>query len=129
MTETANPTNTVVMIDTYLDAYGEADAERRAELIHESWAPNGTLVDPPLDPATGHAELPALFGVVQTHYPNHTFRRVTGVDQHHEFARYGWELVSADGVVAFGGTDVAEFGADGRIVRVTGFIGELPALA
>ena len=73
-------------------------------------------MDPPLDPATGHAELATLFGVVQSHYPGHTFRRVTGVDQHHEFARYGWELVGSDGAVAFGGTDVVEFGADGRIV-------------
>ena len=129
MTETTNVTKAVAMIDIYLDAYGEPDAERRAELIHESWAPNGTLVDPPLDPATGYAELATLFGVVQTHYPSHTFRRVTGVDQHHEFARYGWELVSADGAVAFGGTDVVEFDADGRIARVTGFIGELPAFA
>jgi hypothetical protein len=126
MIETTNPTDTVPVIDAHLDAYGEPDAERRAELIHQSWVPQGTLVDPPLDPATGHAALGEMFGVVQSHYPGHTFRRVTGIDQHHEFARYGWELVDADGAAVFSGIDVVQFAADGRLERVTGFIGDLP---
>ena len=58
----------------------------------------------------------------------HTFRRTTGIDEHHGVARYGWELVAADGAVAVGGTDIAEIGDDGRLVRVTGFFGDLPAL-
>ena len=111
-------------IDTYLDAYGEPDAARRMQLIEQVWAADGRLLDPPLD-GQGHAGISALTDVVHAHYPGHTFRRTTAIDAHHDVARYGWELVAADGAVAVAGLDVAEFGADGRIVRVLGFFGEL----
>ena len=38
-------------IDTYLEAYLEPDAERRARSIEQVWAPDGHLFDPPLDAA------------------------------------------------------------------------------
>jgi hypothetical protein len=116
---------TAAMVDAHLSAYGEPDPTRRAELIERSWAADGSLVDPPLDPASGHAALDALFATVQSHYPGHTFRRVTVVDVHHELARYGWEMVAPDGSVALAGTDVVELAADGRLARVVGFFGDL----
>ena len=60
------------------------------------------------------------------HYPAHTFRRTTGVDAHHTYARYGWELVAPDGTVAVAGTDVVTLDADGRIATIVGFFGDLP---
>jgi hypothetical protein len=111
-------------IDTYLDAYGEPDAARRMQLIGRVWADDGRLLDPPLD-GQGHAGISALTDLVHAHYPGHTFRRTTAVDAHHDVARYGWELVAPDGAVAVSGLDVAEFGGDGRIIRVLGFFGEL----
>ena len=130
MTDTALDTATLTRtIDTYLDAYGEADATRREGLIAEVWATDGRLLDPPLD-GEGHAGISALTDVVHAHFPGHTFRRTTAVDSHHDVARYGWELVAPDGAVAMAGLDVAEFGADGKIVRVLGFFGDLqPASA
>ena len=47
------------------------------------------------------------------------------VDSHHEFLRFGWELVGPDGAVALAGLDVAEVADDGRLRRVTGFFGPL----
>jgi hypothetical protein len=114
-------------VDAHLDAYGEPDAARRRELVERAWAPNGTLVDPPLDPATGHDALTRLFGDVQAVYPGHTFRRTTAVDAHHRFARYGWEMVGPDDTAVLAGTDVVELDADGRLVGVVGFFGDLPA--
>ena len=125
MTETAT-TDLTTLVDTYLDAYGEVDAARRGELIAEVWDPRGRLADPPFE-GDGHAGISALSEVVFEHFPGHTFRRTTGIDEHHGVARYGWELVGADGTVAVGGTDIAEIGEDGRLVRVTGFFGDLPA--
>jgi hypothetical protein len=93
-------------------------------LIHQVWADDGRLLDPPLD-GRGHAGISALTDAVHSHFPGHTFRRTTAVDAHHDVARYGWELVGPDGAVAVSGLDVAEFGADGKIVRVLGFFGEL----
>ena len=125
MTDTALDPRTVSdTIDTYLDAYGEADADRRMQLIGQVWAADGRLLDPPLD-GQGHAGISELTTVVHAHYPGHTFRRTTAVDAHHDVARYGWELVGPDGTVAVAGLDVAELGTDGKIVRVLGFFGDL----
>lgn len=113
-------------IDTHLAAYGEADAARRDQLISQVWTEDGRLVDPPIDGA-GHDGISAMAATVQSHYTAHTFRRTSGVDMHHAFARYEWELVAPDGTVALTGLDVAEVADDGRLRRVVGFLGPLPA--
>lgn len=111
-------------IDAHLAAYCDPDAGTRAATIARIWAPDGALVDPPLEGA-GHEVLSALTDAVLTHYPSHTFRRTSAVDAHHRFARYTWELVAPDGTVAVLGTDVVETDADGRLLRIIGFFGEL----
>lgn len=113
-------------IDTYLEAYGEPDATRRQRLIRQAWASDGHLVDPPLD-GKGHDGIDAMFAAVQGQFAGHTFRRSSAVDAHHDLARYSWELVGPDGSVALVGLDVAEFDGTGRLSRVVGFMGELPA--
>ncbi len=112
-------------IDTYLEAYGETDADRRVRLIKQVWAADAQLIDPPLD-AQGHDGIDAMSVAVQAHFAGHTFRRCTAIDAHHSFARYGWELVAPDGSVALAGTDVAELADDGKLQRVAGFFGDLP---
>jgi hypothetical protein len=114
------------IVDTHLEAYCEPDVARRGELIAKAWAPDGQLIDPPID-AAGHAGISDLVGAVLGHYPGHRFRRTTGVDTHHDALRYGWELVAPDGSVVLAGMDVGQLGADGRLERVTGFFGDLPA--
>jgi hypothetical protein len=37
------------VVDAWLEAYAEADVERRMKLIEQAWAPEGRLVDPPLE--------------------------------------------------------------------------------
>jgi hypothetical protein len=113
-------------IDTYLQAYGEPDAKQRADLIAQSWATNGHLIDPPLD-GTGHEGLSTMFATVQGQFAGHTFRRSTMVDEHHGIARYGWELVAPDGSVTLAGMDVAEIDLDGKLAKVAGFFGDLVA--
>lgn len=117
--------DTVTLIDTYLDAYSEPDARRRADLVASVFASEATLADPPFT-ATGHAELVGTFGAVLEQFPGHRFRRTSGVDEHHGVARYGWTFEAPDGTPAFGGLDVVTVGPDGTIVSVVGFIGDLP---
>ena len=112
-------------IDTYMDAYSESDSALRAELVARTFTSNGELIDPPID-GKGHAGITEMMGAVLGHYPDHRFRRTTGIDAHHNVARYGWELVGTAGAVALTGTDVAEFADDGAISRVVGFLGDLP---
>jgi hypothetical protein len=113
-------------VDTYLSAYGEPDAERRAELIRQVWATEGRLVDPPLA-AEGYEDIGGMAAALQQQFKDHRFRRVSGIDQHHGQFRFAWELVGPDGAVAVSGLDVGELSGDGRLLRITGFFGDLPA--
>lgn len=124
-TTTDTTTDLATLVDTYLAAYSETDADRRAELIAAVWDEAGRLVDPPFEGA-GHAEISGLADTAQGAFPGHRFRRVTGVDAHHEFIRFGWELVAPNGTVSVVGTDVGEITADGRLRRIVGFFGDLP---
>jgi hypothetical protein len=112
-------------VDTYLSAYGEPDADRRAQLIARAWADDARLIDPPLT-GEGHGGISDMAQAVQQQFAGHRFRRTSGVDAHHDAVRFAWELVDADGRVALTGLDVGELADDGRLRRVTGFFGELP---
>lgn len=123
-TTAVDTTDPVSVVDAWLVAYADPDATRRQQTIAATWATDGALIDPPFD-GVGHEALSGMVDVVLTHYAGHTFRRTTAIDAHHEYARYGWELVAADGAVAVAGIDVAHFAADGRLARVVGFFGPL----
>jgi hypothetical protein len=60
------------------------------------------------------------------HYAGQKFRRVSGVDVHHDRFRYRWELVAPDGTVTVAGIDIGDLAPDGRLRTVTAFFGELP---
>lgn len=111
-------------VDAHLAGYCEPDPARRLEILAGVWSPDGRLVDPPFE-AASPAGIAALVDSVLTHYPDHTFRRTTNVELHHEFARYGWELVAPDGSVAVTGTDVVTLDAEGRLATIVGFFGDL----
>lgn len=113
-------------IDTYLAAWNETDAARRAELVARVWSTDGRLIDPPLA-AEGHREICDMAAALHAQFPGHTFRRSTGVDAHHGHLRFGWELVGPDGAVALVGLDTGELAPDGRLRRIVGFFGPLPA--
>jgi hypothetical protein len=134
MSDTITPSSTVAApttagrIDEYLAAYGEPDAARRRQLIVAAFTEDATLVDPPEQLAgRGHGGLDAVFAAVQQQFPGHTFRRTTAVDEHHDVARYGWELVAPDGSVTVAGTDFVGVAEDGRLRSVAGFFGSAPA--
>jgi hypothetical protein len=120
MTDLANT------VDTYLEGWNETQPARRAELIHQVWAPDGRLIDPPLD-ATGQTEISEMAASLHAQFPEHYFRRSSGIDEHHGHFRFAWELVSPDGAVAMTGLDVGELAPDGSIARITGFFGDLPS--
>ena len=119
-------TDVVNTIDTYLSAWNETDPDRRGTLIEQVWAEDGRLIDPPLD-AVGHTGISEMAEAMHEHFPGHSFRRVSGVDAHHDQVRFAWELVGPDGAVALTGLDTGELGADGRLLRIAGFFGDLPA--
>ncbi|HWL43330.1 MAG TPA: hypothetical protein VNQ73_10340 [Ilumatobacter sp.] len=124
--DTAIPTTTPeATVDAVLSAYCDPDPARRQATIAGVWADDGQLLDPPLE-GRGHAELSALTDVVLTHFPDHIFRRTSGVDVHHGCGRYSWELVAPTGGVGVAGIDFVEFTGDGKVARIVGFFGPLP---
>ena len=127
MTEITTPTTTTATIDTYLAAYNETDAAARDALLAVAFVADGRLVDPPLA-GEGREGISEMMGMVHQQFPGHTFRRSTGVDEHHDHVRYGWELLDGDGNVALAGMDVGLLDGSGRLVHVAGFFGPLPEL-
>lgn len=111
-------------IDTHLQAYTEPDDTKRASLVADVWAEGGVLVDPPLAGA-GRDEITGMGAMLLQQFPGHTFRRTSAIDAHHQFARYGWDLVSPDGNVVLNGTDVVEIDDAGKLKGIVGFFGPL----
>ena len=128
MTNTDTTTSITSTIDSHLEAYAMADADRRNSLVAANWSVDGELLDPPLE-GRGRAEISALADVVVTHYAGHSFRRTTAVDAHHGFARYGWDLVAPDGTVAVSGIDIVQFDEAGKLLRIVGFFGPMEPVA
>jgi hypothetical protein len=112
-------------VDAYLAMWNETGPARRAEHIERAWADDGHYVDPLLE-AEGHAALSDMVAGVHAQYPGHRFRRVSGIDTHHDQLRFAWELAAPDGAVTVAGIDVGALVSDGRLQRITGFFGELP---
>ena len=111
-------------IDIHLQAYTEADEAKRASLVAEVWACDGALVDPPFAGA-GHDEIAGMGATLLSQFPGHTFRRTSAIDAHHQFARYGWDLVAPDGNVVLNGMDVIEVDDGGKLKGIVGFFGGL----
>jgi hypothetical protein len=129
-TTTAPATETTVelaaaLVDAHLAAFSAPDAPTRRALIEQAWAPTGHFADP-LFAATGHDEIDALAASVPGLYPDHVFTRTSGIDLHHDHARYGFAFTGPDGTVVVDGVEVAQIGAEGRLVRVIGFFGPIP---
>jgi hypothetical protein len=113
-------------IEKWFTALNEPDPERRSQALAEAWAPDGRWVDPPFE-GEGHGPISQMIDAVYQQYPDHRFRRASAVDAHHDALRVAWELVSPDGDVVLAGTDVGQVTDDGKLARVTGFFGPLPA--
>ncbi|HEY2814045.1 MAG TPA: hypothetical protein VGJ03_11325 [Acidimicrobiales bacterium] len=114
-------------VDTYLQMWNETDVDRRAERIRDAWIETGHYVDPLME-GKGHDGLSTMVDGVQAQFPGATFRRTSGVDQHHALIRFGWELVGADGTEIAAGLDIGVVADDGRLDRIAGFLGDLPAV-
>ena len=116
------------IVDTYFAMWNETDPAARSKYIEQAWAADARYVDPLLE-ADGHDGLSQMVDGVHAQFPGHRFRRLSGVDAHHDRVRFAWDLVAPDGAVTVAGIDVGELADDGRLRSITGFFGEPPAEA
>lgn len=126
MTTTTTTTDLTTVIDTYFKIWNETDAGARARLIPEAWSKDCSYVDP-LQEAAGPEGISTMVDGVHAQFPGHRFRQVDGIDAHHDTVRFTWELVGAEGNVVVKGLDVAELDPSGRLRKVIGFLGDIPA--
>lgn len=126
MTDTSTDSGLSATLEAYLRMWHETDAAKRAELVATVFTEDGRHVDPNAD-ARGHAALSEMVGDIQARFRGHEVRQASGVDAHNDQIRFGWELVDPDGTVVLAGIDAGEVADDGRLRRITGFWGDLPA--
>jgi hypothetical protein len=115
------------LVDRYLKAWNETDADARGAAVASIWTDDGRYVDPLAD-VRGREQIADLIGAVQQQMPGYVFRLLDDVEAHHDVLRFSWELVPADGGDAVAiGSDVAVTDGDGHIGSVVAFLDKAPA--
>jgi hypothetical protein len=123
------------VVDLYVELLNEPEAARREALALRVLTEDAEVFaahladSPPLDRAAFVEDC----GIVQGWRPDGArLRRVGGVDGHHDWLRFAWEVSLPGGeVIEVGGTriegiDVVEVAEDGRFRRVIMFQAMLP---
>jgi SnoaL-like protein len=116
------------IIDRYIAAWNETDADKRRELVGALWAADGSYTDPLAD-VRGPDAIAGLIGTAQQQFPGLVFTLGGPVDANHNQARFTWHLgpYGAEPVVI--GFDVVVLDSAGQIRSVHGFLDQVPAAA
>ena len=113
-------------IDRFFQAWNATSPDERRAAVEAAWTPDASVKDPLAD-VRGHDQIAAFLGEAVSQFPGHSFRRVGGIDGHHDLARFAWHLVGPDGHVVVEGLEVATIADDGRLSSTIGFFGPVPA--
>jgi hypothetical protein len=115
-------TNITTIVDGYIAAWNESDADRRRDLVADAFADDASYVDP-LMTGEGIDGIAAMIGAAQQQFPGHRFELSAGPDAHHDRVRFAWTMVGVDdGTAVAAGVDFATVAGDGRLHAVTGFL-------
>lgn len=111
--------------ERYLAAWNERDPAARRARIAQAFAPAASYLDPMMR-GSGVDGIDAMIGAAQGQFPGCRFALHGQPDGHHDVVRFSWALVGPDAgpdaAPLARGTDVASVDAQGRLVRVTGFL-------
>jgi hypothetical protein len=111
---------------TYFAAWNEPDAGERRRLLEQSLTADAQLLGPNYL-CSGTDEIVEQIGRYQEQMPGTWIVPSSGVDAHHDVARYAWRIVDDEGTAVMEGLDIVERADDGRLSRVVMFYGPLPA--
>ncbi|RSN10635.1 polyketide cyclase [Nonomuraea sp. WAC 01424] len=117
---------TTELVERYIAAWNETDADALAKAVAELWTEDATYTDPMAEVA-GHAGIAAVIEGAQGMFPGLVFTAGEVFDAHHNIARFTWHLGPAGEEPLAVGFDVVELAEDGRIRRVLGFLDKVPA--
>jgi mannose-6-phosphate isomerase-like protein (cupin superfamily) len=108
--------NTTTFMDDYMAMWNEPDAQRRAALVSELWAPDAINATATME-AVGHdaivARVTRSFDAFVA--AGHRFELDEPALIHHGAARVTWRMVTGDGTVAARGEEFLVLDQDGRI--------------
>ena len=118
------------MLDDVLAAYdrawNEPDHAARAELLTRALAEDAELVDPTSGRFAGRDAINERIAGFSERFPGARLAITSGIDEHNGFARYAWEIHTADGSLLLEGIDIVECDEDKRLRLVLMFFGPLP---
>ena len=109
----------------YFEAWNATEPEALKKAVATAWTADGGYTDPLAD-VRGHEGIAAVIAAAHEQFPGFAFRPLGTVDGHHDTARFGWELVGADGSAPVAGFDVVTLDEEGRIRQVLGFLDRVP---
>jgi hypothetical protein len=115
----------MTLVDRYLAAWNETDADARAKAVAELWTEDATYTDPLADVA-GHLGINAVIEGAQGMFPGLVFTPGDQYDAHGRLARFTWHLGPEGGEPVAIGFDAVELAEDGRIRKVLGFLDKIP---
>jgi len=107
--------------ERYLAAWNERDPDARRAQVAQAFAPDASYLDPMMR-GSGVDGIDAMIGAAQGQFPGCRFALHGQPDGHNDVVRFSWVLAGPDAAPLARGTDVATVDADGRLVRVTGFL-------
>ena len=116
-------------LKSYFAAWNEPDEAKRAAHLESAWAESGIYTDPTAY-VEGRAGLVKHIGgfLGSPQFKGFHITPTSGADFHHDKARFSWKMTNAEGATVTEGVDFVEFDKDGRIMKIVGFFGPLPAL-
>jgi hypothetical protein len=111
------------VVQAYVEAWNKTDPADRDDLLAHAVVDEVEVIEPPRR-FQGRAALAERIVAFGNAWPGARIEITTNIDEHHEFARYGWRIADAQKELLTG-TDVVERADDGRLRRVLMFFGAL----
>ncbi len=108
----------------YISLWNERAADRRREILQQSWTDDAKYVDP-LMSGDGHDGVDALIAGVQQRFPDFKFQLIGEPNGFGDHVRFSWGLGPDGADSPIKGTDFAVL-RDGRIRSITGFLDQVP---
>lgn len=111
--------------ETYTRSWSEIDEPRRLRLFEQSLSPDCVYIDP-LVQTTGYKQLSGYMSELHKNVPGVRFV-TTDFQNHHDRSLTHWNMLDIDGNVLSRGASYGLYGADGRLLQMTGFYQVLTA--
>jgi len=109
--------------EAYTASWSERDLSKRLKQFESCLSPDCVYTDP-LIQTTGYEQLSGYMSELHKNIPGVRFITLD-FKSHHDRSLTHWNMVDGDGNVLSDGTSYGLYGADGRLVQMTGFF-EIP---